>query len=464
IYQKAPIVMRHLEMLLGEDTFRDGMREYLKDYAFGNATWTDLIALLDKRTPEDLAAWSTAWVDERGRPTIATEFSVGTGQSAVNTEGPFPVRVGISQKDPYEARGLRWPQPLTVGGVFREKAIVQRIRLDRDRVRVPLEGIPATQPLYVLPNWDGVGYGNFVLDPASRDYLLKNLHALDDELRRGVVTVTLWEEMLDGRIEPKRMLDTLMRAVAVEPNELSVQRMLGYTQQAYWRWIPANERAALAPRLEALLRSGLDTAKTPSLKSAWFNALRDVAVTNETLAWLERVWSKAEDVPGLVLAEPDYITLAQELAVRGVPNAEKILQEQIARTQNPDRKARMIFVRPALSADPQTRGAFFSRLTDPVNRRREAWVLEGIGYIHHPLRAASATQYVKPSLEMLREIQRTGDIFFPKRWMDATLSGHTSPEVARTVRAFLETLPPEYPERLRRIVLSSADDLFRVAK
>ncbi|HEY0874754.1 MAG TPA: M1 family aminopeptidase, partial [Vicinamibacterales bacterium] len=46
IYQKAPIVMRHLEMLLGEDTFRDGMREYLKDYAFGNATWTDLIALL----------------------------------------------------------------------------------------------------------------------------------------------------------------------------------------------------------------------------------------------------------------------------------------------------------------------------------------------------------------------------------------------------------------------------------
>ena len=27
---------------------------------------------------------------------------------------------------------------------------------------------------------------------------------------------------------------------------------------------------------------------------------------------------------------------------------------------------------------------------------------------------------------MLREIQRTGDIFFPKRWMDATLGGHSS--------------------------------------
>ena len=60
--------MRQLERLLGEDVFRDGMREYLTTYSFGNATWTDLIALLDKRTPDDLAAWSHAWVQERGRP------------------------------------------------------------------------------------------------------------------------------------------------------------------------------------------------------------------------------------------------------------------------------------------------------------------------------------------------------------------------------------------------------------
>src|SRR5262249_38503661 len=38
IYQKAPIVMRQLEMILGPDVFRDGLREYLQKYAFGNAT------------------------------------------------------------------------------------------------------------------------------------------------------------------------------------------------------------------------------------------------------------------------------------------------------------------------------------------------------------------------------------------------------------------------------------------
>ena len=48
IYQKAPIVMRQLEMIVGADGFRDGLREYLEAHAFGNATWPDLIALLDR--------------------------------------------------------------------------------------------------------------------------------------------------------------------------------------------------------------------------------------------------------------------------------------------------------------------------------------------------------------------------------------------------------------------------------
>jgi aminopeptidase N len=64
---------------------------------------------------------------------------------------------------------------------------------------------------------------------------------------------------------------------------------------------------------------------------------------------------------------------------------------------------------------------------------------------------------------MLEEIQRTGDIFFPKRWMDNSLSGHRSPEAARIVRAFLDRAPASYPDRLRRIILSSADDLFRAS-
>jgi aminopeptidase N len=213
-----------------------------------------------------------------------------------------------------------------------------------------------------------------------------------------------------------------------------------------------------------MLREGLAAAPTVSLKSAWFSALRDTAQTSETLQWLERVWRKSEDVPGLVLEEPDFITLAEELAVRAVPSWPEILDLQLARTANPDRKARFRFVRPALSSDPRVRDAFFDSLRDVENRRHEPWVLEALSYLHHPLRASSSRKYIPRSLELLQEIRRTGDIFFPKRWMDATLSGHRSAPAAQMVRQFLNTVPRDYPDRLRRTILSSADDLFRAAR
>ncbi|MDP6958907.1 MAG: M1 family aminopeptidase, partial [Planctomycetota bacterium] len=39
IYKKAPIVMRMLETLIGEASFREGVQIYLKEFSFRNATW-----------------------------------------------------------------------------------------------------------------------------------------------------------------------------------------------------------------------------------------------------------------------------------------------------------------------------------------------------------------------------------------------------------------------------------------
>src|SRR6185369_7727704 len=98
IYQKAPIVMRQLELLLGADAFRDGLREYLKRYAFANATWMDLIALLDARTPADLAGWSHAWVEEPERPVIQIDPQTSRGRLD---------RIVLRQADPL-GRQVAW--------------------------------------------------------------------------------------------------------------------------------------------------------------------------------------------------------------------------------------------------------------------------------------------------------------------------------------------------------------------
>src|SRR5436309_10939220 len=100
IYDKAPIVMRQLERLIGPDKLQEGLRVYLKEFQFGNATWLDLIQILDERTDLDLTRWSHAWVEEAGRPSIRT-----------TVEGQ---RIAFIQSDPQQGRSLHWTQQIDV--------------------------------------------------------------------------------------------------------------------------------------------------------------------------------------------------------------------------------------------------------------------------------------------------------------------------------------------------------------
>ena len=66
-------------------------------------------------------------------------------------------------------------------------------------------------------------------------------------------------------------------------------------------------------------------------------------------------------------------------------------------------------------------------------------------------------------MALLEEIQRTGDIFFPYSWLQATLGAYQSPSAARTVREFVQT-HPGYNPQLKAKLLQAADDLFRAEK
>ncbi len=309
IYQKAPIVMRQLETLIGEDVLRDGLREYLKGHAFRNATWLDLVNLLDGRTPQNLAAWSRAWVEERGRP----EF---TPTVQLDTRGNL-AGIALTMADPL-GRRLVWPQRLRVALGYPDASKELAVDVARRSTAVAgARGLP--RPLYVLPNGAGLGYGLFVLDPASRDYLLAHIEDVPDALTRGSAWVTLWDNLLESRLTAPAFFDAATRALPRETDEQNAERMLGYLSRAFWRFLSPDERAARSASFESLLRAGLERASTTSQKAAWFNTYRDTAQSADAVTWLARVWRREERVAGLPLAEPDEIALALELAVREVP-------------------------------------------------------------------------------------------------------------------------------------------------
>jgi aminopeptidase N len=106
------------------------------------------------------------------------------------------------------------------------------------------------------------------------------------------------------------------------------------------------------------------------------------------------------------------------------------------------------------------RSNFFASLADPQRRETESWVLDALENLHHPLRTAQSQRFILPSLELLEEIQATGDIFFPTGWLRATLRHHHSDEALSQVDQFLAARP-DYNPQLRMKILQAADPLRR---
>ena len=73
--------------------------------------------------------------------------------------------------------------------------------------------------------------------------LTAHLADVPEPLTRGAALVTLWEEMLDGRIAPEVMFQTLTDALPRESDELTVQRMLSYAQQVFWKFLTPDDSA-----------------------------------------------------------------------------------------------------------------------------------------------------------------------------------------------------------------------------
>lgn len=449
IYNKAPIMMRQLEMLLGEETFREGMQEYLSTFANRNATWSELIEILDERTDQDLKTWSQVWVNTPGRPVFDLTYK---------QQKDCKLCVDLHQSDP-SGQSRVWPQSFVVATFDGKRS--ERLKMTEANIDVsPYFKRDSTGRDYnALLNSDGRGYGLFYIDQIST---LNNWRKLGD-LQKGVALIDFYEQLLEGRIKGEEYVQLMQWLVVREKNQLLLGLILGQLNRVYWSFLTPDQRNNLAPDLERTLYHCMnDLAEEPSQKKIFFNSFRNIAITEVNINRLYDIWSDAAHarVPGLQLSENDRVGLAAELAIKMPQKAAEIVKTQYEVIDNPDRKKRFEFLMPVLSNNQAERDAFFESLKDEKNRETESWVLAGLGYLHHPLRKQQSEKYILPSLELLQEIQQTGDIFFPKRWLDQTLGDHTSASAARTVRKFLEDRP-DYNAQLRMKILQAADMLFR---
>lgn len=431
IYNKAPIVMQKLHEIMGEEAFRRGIQEYLATYAYDNASWDDLIAILDRLTDADLRTFSHVWVNEPGMPHITIERT--------------DTSLTVSDSDPL-GRGLSWPQRFTITAVTKNGT--------KHNIEVAITPEPTTYALpddteYIIPNSCGRGYGLFLLSQADLQSLMLDWPAIDDDTARQATVMNLYENYLAESISNDDMLATLLRGLSSERNPLIASTIVSYLA----------EPLAMGnyPDTELALLDKAEKHPLTSCRQQLLRMLMQVATNESVVARLYDIWLKANHP---LLNVNDYMTLAYELSLRLPERYDEIVATQRGRITDPDRLRRFDYIVRAVNPDKAERDALFESLLEPENRRIEPWAASALAYLNHPLRAEEATHYLRRGLDELSEVQRTGDIFFPRNWAGALLAGHRSKEAYDILQRFLDE-NPDYPQLMRNKILQAAYPLQR---
>ncbi|HVR62239.1 MAG TPA: M1 family metallopeptidase [Polyangia bacterium] len=207
-YGKGRAVLNMIEAWLGEDTFRDGLRRYIKAHEWGNASAPDLYkALADASGVREVAAVMDSFTEQTGVPLISASLrcqpardAAGTTAVIAFTEREYRTldRAGPSEKT--------WRIPLCaafpVAGHLQRRCML----MDGAQAEMALPG--AGCPAFFYPNAGETGYYRFQLAPADARRLANGLNQLSEQERFGVVNNS-WASVWSGELPAASFLELL---------------------------------------------------------------------------------------------------------------------------------------------------------------------------------------------------------------------------------------------------------------
>jgi aminopeptidase N len=446
IYNKAPIMMRQLEASMGKEAFQKGIEKYIKKYANDNADWNNLVEILDAETPLDMQKWSAVWVNKSGRAIFKDKVEYDSKNQISKFE--------ISQQAEDKSANV-WPQIFDIGLVYSDHVKVINVTI-KDKNLLVKQAIGLAKPVAVIYNYNGFGYGVFPLDGNTTQTVL----TLKDEVARASAYINIYENTLTGTIAPDKAFDCFVKGIQQEENELVLKIITNQTNAIFWKFLTEKQQTKAQKQLEDVLYERLQANLPSNIKKTLFNLFSSIAYSDSGKAKLYSIWNKEKVITGLKLNEDDYTNMAMNLAIFKHEKADEILNKTRATITNPDKQKRFEFLLPSLSKDELVRDAFVKSLKEDENREKESWVSVGLANIHHPLRQESAQKYIRLSLDLVTEIQQTGDIFFPKDWLNNTVGKYSSKYAFDEVQRFLKE-NPNFSPILKRKLLQATDGLYR---
>ncbi len=451
VYQKAPSLLRALSFVLGADKFRAGVRLFLREHAYGNAAWSDLIHAFERSSKQPLTAWANAWVKQRGMPQVETVWSC-------DAQGKLD-RFELKQRDVL-GEGHRWPikTQLLLGYA---DGTTERLPAQFDTASARVKtAIGKPCPAFVFGNDEDYGYGRFLLDARSRAAVVERVATTKDAFLRTLLWGALWESVREAEMPPGEYLQLALNALPQEQDEDLAASLLNHATTAYQRYLSEPQRAALATQFEALCADRMQHAADLGLRITWFRALRAIAATPAARQQLKDLLAGKLSLPGIELKPLDRWRLITTLLALQDADAETLLAAEKQRDAG-DEGRKQAYLAEAARAEAATKQRYFDAyLKNPAVA--EDWVEGSLGSFNAWNQSALTLPFLQPALAALPQVKRTRKIFFGLAWLNAFIGGQHAPEALAQVQTFLKTNKLDRDLELK--VLEVMDELERTVR
>ena len=451
VYAKAPGVIKQLRFVLGEDKFRDGLQLYLKEHAYGNAEWSDLVRAFERVSGKPLQDWAAVWIRRRGMPQVDVTWSCDA-QERID-------HFSLRQHDVLGDAGI-WPVAMQMRFAYAGHAALRMVaQLSAEKADVA-EAIGKPCPAYVFVNDQDFAYGRFLLDERSRKAVIGNLEHVPDALDRAMLWGSLWDSVREAEFAPAEFLELALKRLPGETDESVAQNLIGHMSTALHRYVNPETRAQMVPRAEAMAGDEMLQATQRDFRIIWFRGLRAIAESDAGRAKLKELLSGKLAVPGVDLRPLDRWTMVTALVAFEDAEANAFLAAEQKRDATGD-GLKYAYVAEAARPDHASKEKYFDDYLHDASRP-EDWIEQSLGAFNYWNQSELTLPYLKPALEALPQVKRERKIFFLLGWLNAFIGGQQSAAAQAEVKTYLNSGRLDSDLRLK--ILEVSDELDRAVR
>ncbi|HEV7876338.1 MAG TPA: aminopeptidase N [Nocardioides sp.] len=322
-YAKGASVLKQLVAWVGLENFRDGIREYFRDFAFANSEFKDLLAALEKSSGRELESWAQEWLQTSGVNTLVPEFELDEEGNYAS----FAVRQTASAEHPTLRR-----HRLGIG-LYDEVDghLVRRTSLETDikgELTSVADLVGQQQPDLLLLNDGDLAYAKIRLDERSLASVIGGIATLDDSLARALCWGAAWDMTRDGELSATDFVRLVLSGIGTETDAFGVSRIPSYAAQSANAYSAPENREALRATWEQGLRALLQEAEAGSDHQLTFaRAYAGAAHSEQALDDLEGLLDGSLTFEGLAVDTDLRWTILTALARAGRADADRIAEE-----------------------------------------------------------------------------------------------------------------------------------------